>query len=80
VLKFIKENSTDIISILLFGGASVYSFNKGNNIIGFICLLFLFITYLITEIQGINKRIGELELKLCDQDKKIAKVKWGIKD
>ena len=80
MLKFIKQYYTNLITILLFGGSSVYSFIKGNNIIGTICLLFLFITYLMMEIQALNKRVGELSLELCDLDKKIAKVKLGIKD
>lgn len=80
MFKFIKEYYTNIATILLFGGSSLYSFLKGNNIIGIICLLFLFIIYLMTEIQALNKRVGELSIELCELDAKIRKVKWGIKD
>lgn len=80
MLKLIKEHYSSIVSILFLGGNSLYCFIKGNNIYGFICLLFMFIVFQYMDIQALNKRVCELSLEICDLDKKIAKVKWVIKD
>ena len=80
MIKLIKEHYTDIISMVLFGGTSLYCFLNGNNNGGFICLFFLIIVYLLMEILALRKQVGELELKLFDLDIKIDKVKWNIKD
>lgn len=80
MLKFIKKYFSDIFTILFFGGSAVYSFIDGENVMGFVCLGFILITFHFIEMQRLNNRIGELELKLCDMDIKIGKVKWGIKD
>jgi len=80
MIKLIKEYYTDITSMLIFGSTSLYCFLNGNNNGGFICLFFLIIVYLLMEILALRKQIVELELKVCNLDIKIGKVKWGIKD
>lgn len=79
VLKFIYKNNKVLSGFILLGFA-MYLFVNNNLIMALISFLLALCMWQQGDISDLNKRVYDLEIKSCDLEVKLGKMKWGIKE
>jgi len=79
LLKYLKQQYLLLIGIIMLGTA-IYLFSEKDTTTAGICFLFAICTWQYKDISDLSQRVYDLEIKNCDLELKINKIKWNIKD